>query len=952
MAPLLRRQFLVLFVLLICLTSAGIVAAAETETPLPTDPAIHIGTLANGVSYWVRSHATPPGKITFWMHVGTGSLNEEDGQEGLAHYLEHMAFKGTEHFPAGELISYFESIGLRFGQHQNAFTSFDQTTYTLSLPDTRPETLDKGLLYLADIAFRMRLAAEDVNQERSVIREENRTRKGVQQRLTDKLLPELLRGARAARRLPIGLEETIARLQRDDFVAYYTTWYRPEKVTILAVGDAPTETIVEAITKNFAAWTLAQAAHADKGTGIQPYDVMLPIVVTDPELTTSSIEALSLRPRAPAKTVADVRRQLLERLGRWMVNRRIEQRIHEGTTPYQKANVSQGVFLGTTEQLNASAEAAPTAWAEALTALMTDVQRARLYGFTDQELEMAKRATLATAEHMAQTESTQDALVFIRAMNRELSLGERPLSATQEVELLRQLLPGITGAEVAATFATNFAPEHRAYVLTLPEQAGVAVPSREELRQVVETVLAQPVAPWQGKKRPTALLDTLPQPGAVIEQTRFAPLDITEVTFSNNVRMHYRFMDFKKGEVTVLITLAGGAIQESAEQHGLTEVATLALSTPATARLSSTDIRDLMTGKKIAFEGRMTDDTVVLSVAGNPEALEDGLQLAHVLLQEARLEPASVALWKDQKQQELAAARTRIDSRAREAAALALSGNDPRRALLTPAQVKARAEALPVAQAWLDALLHAAPMEVAIVGDIPESQALELAAKYIGSLPPRPRHDPSLVPLRQVASFTGPLERALEVETITPRAHPILLWRCADWQDVRGRRLMLIASRILERRVRQAVREERGLTYSTAVYAQPSKVYPSTSALYVEFTADPEKVAEAAALAKSVVERFAAEGPSDEEMDTVRKQLQNNLETMYKEPHFWVDVLSDLEYHGTKLEDLEGAIAKYLAFSKDEVAAEMRRAVIPERFAMVLARPKAPSAVEERNSTN
>jgi zinc protease len=163
---------------------------------------------------------------------------------------------------------------------------------------------------------------------------------------------------------------------------------------------------------------------------------------------------------------------------------------------------------------------------------------------------------------------------------------------------------------------------------------------------------------------------------------------------------------------------------------------------------------------------------------------------------------------------------------------------------------------------------------------------------------------------------------------------------------------MQIASLILERRVLREVREERGLTYSTTVYAQSSKVYPDTSALHVEFTADPDKVAEAAALAKAVVERFVAEGPSDAEMDTVRKQLQNILGTTYKEPRFWIDVLSDLEYHGMQLQDLEGAIDKFLAFSKDEVAAEMRKAVVPERFAMILARPKAPSTAEERRSTN
>ena len=952
MAPVLRRLILTLFVLLLCLSWPHITAAEEADALLPTDPALHFGTLENGVTYWVRSHATAPGKITLWMRVGTGSLNEADGQEGLAHYLEHMAFKGTEHFPPGELIAYFESLGLRFGQHQNASTDFDQTMYTLSLPDTRPETLDKGLLYFADIAFRMRLAAEDVDKERSVILEEKRAGKGVHQRLTDKLFPELLPGSRAAHRLPIGLKETIARLQRDDFVAYYTTWYHPSKMTILAVGDAPADTIVETITKHFATWTRDQVAPANKDAGIQPYDALRALVVTDPELTTSSVEALALRPHTPKKTVADRRRQLLERLGLWMVNRRIGQRLREGTAPYQEASVRQGMFLGTTEQLSASADAAPAAWAEALAGLMTDVQRARLHGFTDQELELAKKATLAAAEQTAQTESTQDALTFIRAMNHAISMGEQPRSAAQNVALLQQLLPAITSAEVAAAFTADFAPERCAYVLSLPEQAGLEIPGREALRTVVETVLAQPVTPWQSKERPTALLDKAPQPGTIVEQTRFAPLAITHATFSNNVRLHYRFMDFKKDHVTVTITLAGGAIQESAEQRGLTEIATLALSTPATSRFSSTDIRDMMIGKKVAVRGHMTEDTIVLSIDGAPEALEDGLQLAYVLLQDAHLEPSSVILWKDQKLQELAAARTRIDSQAREAAALVTSGNDPRRALLTAEQVQTRADTLPVAQAWLHDLLHAAPMEVAIVGDIPESRALELAATYIGSLPAHPRQDMRLVPLRQVAGFTGPVERALDVETITPRAHPILLWRSADWQDVRGRRLMIVASRILERRVRQAVREERGLTYSTSTYAQPSKVYPATSALYVEFTAAPDKVAEAATLAKSVVERFAAEGPTDAEMETVRKQMQNSLETMYKEPRFWVDVLSDLEYHGTKLADMEGAIDKFLAFSKEEVAAEMRKTVVPERFAIIIAHPKAPTASEDSHSTN
>src|SRR5919108_3899719 len=185
------RPVVVLFLVMVCLPLARLGATESLDTSLPVDPAVHMGRLDNGVAYWVRSHATPPGKIAFWMHVATGSLNEADGQEGIAHYLEHMAFNGTQHFPPGTLVKYFESIGLRFGQHQNAFTSFEQTTYLLTLPNTNPETIDQGLLCLADFAFRMLLTEAEIDKERSVILEEKRAHKGVGQRLTEKLLPDL-----------------------------------------------------------------------------------------------------------------------------------------------------------------------------------------------------------------------------------------------------------------------------------------------------------------------------------------------------------------------------------------------------------------------------------------------------------------------------------------------------------------------------------------------------------------------------------------------------------------------------------------------------------------------------------------------------------------------------------------------------------------------------------------
>ena len=329
-----RLRALVLVVAL-SVFAAWTQAAVDPQAPLPVDPAIQMGALDNGVAYWIRQHATPPGKISFWLHVGSGSVNEADGQEGIAHFLEHMAFNGSTHFPPGQLVQYFESIGLRFGQHQNAFTGFDQTTYTLTLPNTEPDTIDKGLLYLSDVAFGLLLTPEEIDKERNVILEEKRAHKGARQRIIEQILPALLPGSRVGRRLPIGLEATLAKLQRDDFKAYYDKWYHPGKITVLVVGDAPVEMIRAAIDKHFGSWRRTDPAPDDLPYGVTPYDAPRAIVLTDPELTTASVETMTIAPLQVVKTVGQYRERLVQELGAWMVNRRLEQLVQEGKAPFQ-----------------------------------------------------------------------------------------------------------------------------------------------------------------------------------------------------------------------------------------------------------------------------------------------------------------------------------------------------------------------------------------------------------------------------------------------------------------------------------------------------------------------------------------------------------------------------------------------------------------------------------------
>ena len=503
--------------------------------------AVHRGTLENGMSYWVRSHATPPGKIMFLLHVDSGSLNEVDGQEGLAHYLEHMAFRETKNFL--DVLSYFESIGLSFGQHQNASTGFNQTNYYLSLPDTKIKTLDKGLHYLADVAFQGILFGS-VDKERGVILEETRARKGVMQRLNKHLYPFLLPGSRVAYRFPIGQEEAIKSFQQEDLLAYYSTWYHPAKMTLLAVGDAPVETIVTAIKHRLGSWQRQDPVPQNLNDGIQPYRESQALVLTDPELKAAQVEIRNLISSPPRKKVGDYRQSLIADLGVWMMNRRMKQTLQEGISSYQEAQtqVSRSLLGHHMGWAMARAKTTPENWAKAFQELMAHIQAARLHGFTDKEFDRVKKAVLASVEYKAQTENTWDMRSLIMSMKNTLSYGELPRSALQTLGLLHKLLLGITLKEVNTSFATYFKPGKRKYVLILPKQK--TIPNSDDVLNLVQK--AQPVMAWKDKERPTALLEKKPEPGKIKERREFEPLQVTHVTFENNVKLNYRFMDFKK----------------------------------------------------------------------------------------------------------------------------------------------------------------------------------------------------------------------------------------------------------------------------------------------------------------------------------------------------------------------------------------------------------------------
>jgi zinc protease len=935
------RAFLVPFmaaVLVLTSQSPGR-AASPAADKLPVDPALVMGTLPNGLQYIIRQHKNPEGRAIIWLHVSTGSYNETETTRGLAHYLEHMAFNGTANFPPGAVIPFFQSLGLSFGRDQNAFTGFDQTTYQLALPSGSRESVEKGMLYMADVGLRMSLLPAEIESERQIILEEKRSRASAQQRVQDQIFEKLAPESTLGRRLPIGIESTIKSVTPEDFREYYTRWYVPSNMTVMVVGDTDPVMVVDVIRKEFGSGR-TEPKPTPRDVGVKPSVGQRAIVVTDPELTRSEVSIARIEaPQGPALTVGQKRRELVESIGTWAFKRRMSAEIAAGRASFLDADASIQEWPGTLRMLTVEASGRPGTWRAMLKELGTELQRARLHGFNERELADARTALVADAEEGVRREGTRTAREVLRQLNGDVTRGTQPMSAAQTLALYQKLLPGITAREVSEAFRVNFDPSRTLFIAELP--ATDDPPSEADFLALGRAAVnVKPGKPLD-VARATKLLATLPKGGTVVETTSHAASDVTSMWLDNGVRLHHRAMDQRKNEASIVITLAGGPIQETSANRGITEAALRAWERPASSKLSSTQIRDLMTGSKVRVRSGATGDSVSLTVSGDPVDLDRGMQLAYLLLTDPMIEQPALDQWKDAELQRIIQRKSRpMQVLVDRSADVIYPTGETRPKSLTADQVRALTR--PSAQAWLNRLIAEAPIEVAVVGDIDRETATRLVTKYAGALSARPRiDDKTLANLRTMPKPQGPLAFAESVEVLTPQAAVMAGFFGTDLRNVRDTRLLNLAARVLSTRMLKTIREERQLVYSIDASSEPAVVYPGFGLFAAVAPTDPEKAPKLVVALEEMYAEFYKGGPTAEELAVAKKQTATLLDEVLKTPGFWLGRLSTLQYRGLNLDDVLEAQAQYQRFTAQEVQDAFARYDKPEARLRFIITPKS-----------
>ncbi len=932
------------------LSALAVVVAAASAIPvraenLPSDERIQTGKFDNGLTWMYRQHDNPPGRMAMMIHVSSGSLNEKESQRGLAHFLEHMAFNGTENFAPGELIKFFESIGMEFGADLNAFTSFNQTSYMLFTPENTVAQVDEGMMALSDYVFRALLLQEEIDKERGVVVSEWRSGRGAQQRIFDQILKNMLGGSRFAERLPIGLPEVLKSANRDEFEDYYRTWYRPELMTLMVVGDAPLEKIKPVMEKWFGQYKATVPARKQESAEFQNFTEQRAFVFSDPELSDCNVDLYNISAgRPPVTTVEQARVEMIESVATWIVNRRLQERVQKGSATYQNASTSVSSFFNEAMMVNASATGEPGTWNKMLDELIVEISRAKQHGITQRELDLAKKEILADAKRDVEREPTRNAKGHLFEMNSSVTNGEPVLSAKQQLELTERLLPTITTDELTKAFSTHFGVNTFAYIVTAPKKDGIKLPTSEEVLAAAKSAWNLKTEPIKEDTTPTELLAAAPKAGKVAEKQTDEDLKITSAWLDNGVRVHHRFMDYKKDQVMMSINLAGGRIEENESNRGEIELAAYALSAqPATGRLTSTNVRDIMTGHTIGVGVSPTTDTVMLSVMGSPKELETGLQLAHALLTDGKIEESAVNVWRQRQKQQRIFAQALPQFKAIESLMDAVSGGDVR---MTPLLPEDRVEALNAkdAQKRWNELAAKAPIEVAIVGEIPLDQAMALASQYVGSLPKRERKATHIDALRSLARKEGPHNRNVEVNTMTEKGMAIAGFVGCEAQNVHDSRALELSSEILTSRLIKRIREELAIVYSLSAMNQPSSAFRDSGMFMSQAPCEPTKAQQVVEEAHKIFDAFAKNGPSEEELSNAKKQVKNNLDEEMKEPGYWFSVLQKLDYHGMKLADEKVLPDVYDTFTTKELVNVFGKYYKPSRQFRVTAVPSGTDA--------
>ncbi|MGF7140260.1 M16 family metallopeptidase [Roseimarinus sediminis] len=890
------KLFIFLALVLAALMAKAGFAQTDLSKSVPNDPTLRKGVLENGMTYYIKHNQEPKERASFYIIQNVGALLENDDQNGLAHFLEHMAFNGTQNFEGKGILNTLEKHGVAFGRNINAYTSFNETVYNLSdVPTTHEGLVDTCLLILHDWSDRLLLTEEEIDLERGVISEEWRTRRNASFRLRNQWFPVVFKGSQWAVRDVIGDTTVIKYHEPETLRSFYHDWYRTDLQAIAIVGDIDVDQVEAKVKELFSQIEAVENPKERPAFKIPEHDETYFVLATDDEASQSGINIYIFDENKDGqqRTYADFREGFVRSLYNSMTSQRISELLQKGTPPFINGNTQRGGFVRGYDAYMIGATANSGEEAKALEAIMIETQRVKQHGFVESELERAKTNLLTRMESRYKERDKIRNDQFCREYAQNYLTADPAPGIEEEFRFANEILPTITVEEVSSKAKEWITPKNRAIVITGPTDAEHL--TEAEAKAIISKVETMDVAPYVDAASGSSLISEELKGSAIVSEKKLKDFDALEWTLANNTKVIYRHADYEKDNVSLMAYSNGGSSLWDDEYVPDLDMLGTFVQSYGVGDYDAVTLQKMLTGKKVSMSPTLGSLTEGFSGSSTPKDFETMMQLAYLYFEHPRFdEEAHNALM------------------SRYLAYVANMQKDPRKIMQDSLSFifnDYHARVRPLNTAYLndirfddiqkiykDRMQDAGDFTWFIVGNIDEETAKAMAQKYLGSLSDNEREENWKD--RGVRAPEGKVEKEIPIAFTTPKSNVNVRFVNEVEYTPENKLLLQVLEGILDLRYTETIREEEGGTYGVGIGSGLSQYPVSEGTMRMLFDCDPNRATDLKAIIYREIDKIKAEGPLAVDFDKTVKNLLKDREQSREHNQFWMNALYNYYYTG------------------------------------------------------
>ena len=884
-----RVKVFILFTL--CFSFTQLHAQHKLTDPLPVDPAVKIGKLPNGLTYYIQKNAKPEKKMELRLVVNTGSILENPDQRGLAHFMEHMNFNGSKHFPKNELVDYLQKVGVKFGADLNAYTGFDETVYILPISTNDPDIVEKGFTVLEDWAFNNLLDKSEIEKERGVVLEESRLSKGAQERMLRQYFPKLFNGSKYAERLPIGKDSILKTFKPATLESFYRQWYRPDLMAVIVVGDIDPAEAERKIKAHFGGFK--NPLNAKPRPAITPIAMRTKaeaMVVTDDESTNTVLQVFNfITPSKKAKTWNDYREAVKKEMINSLINERLQELTQKENPPFVYGYTGSDQFIRGYDAFISAAILGDNTTEEAINALLAETERARKFGFLNTELQRVKADMLNQAEQaFHEKDKSLSSAIVQRYVNNFLE-GAPVVGAENRFNFYKSILGGISLKEINDLAKKMPATTNAFALVTAPTSTKSKLPTNAELQKQIIAASRQTVKPYEEKAVASNLMDGSGASGKVVSETKNEKLGTTDLTLSNGVTITLKPTTFKNDEIQLDAWRWGGWQKFPLQDKDNAKHAAEVISVMGVKDMTPTDLQKFLSGKTVSVTPYMNDHEEGIQGNSSVKDFETFLQLINLYFTQPRKDEALFSAFVKNQKGQLQFLKGNPQFYFADTSVKIIYNNNP---WMDPLPKVEEYDNLRVDKAmsiYNKVYGNADGMHFTFVGNIDPATAKPLFEKYLASLPGKPEEhkykDNGARPVKGVVLAN--VKRGKD-----PKSIVTVVW---TGETVYSREENLALRALIDAlniKIVEKLREEMGGMYSGGLNGGIQKRPYVNYTITATIPCGPENTVKLTTALFDIIKNAQDNGPDQKDLDKVKETWKKKYRENLQSNDAWLDNLS------------------------------------------------------------